>query len=57
MLVIADTRPGQNARKIARSEDKPLGASAALLSITQRSLDYLNSANALEVRRLGTVER
>jgi excisionase family DNA binding protein len=57
MSATTETRPQASGRKSVRSEDKLLLSrreAAALLSISQRSLDYLISANILIVRRIGS---
>jgi len=57
MSVITETRPRPSGNRILRPEDKLLLSrreAAALLSISQRSLDYLIAENILPVRRIGS---
>jgi hypothetical protein len=53
----AEIRRSRNPRKPVRSEDKLLISrpeAAALLSISQRSLDYLVATKVISVRRIGS---
>jgi hypothetical protein len=57
MAINTEDRPQTNGRKLALSEDKLLLSrreAAALLSISQRSLDYLIAGKILPVRRIGS---
>jgi excisionase family DNA binding protein len=57
MSVITETRPRLSGNRTLRPEDKLLLSrreAAALLSISQRSLDYLIAENILPVRRIGS---
>ena len=52
-----EPRAGKPGKKLVRSEDKLLLSrqeAAALLSISQRSLDYLIANKVLIVRRIGS---
>jgi hypothetical protein len=56
MAATIEARTQSNGRKPVRSDDKLLLSrreAAALLSISQRSLDYLIAGNVLAVRRIG----
>jgi excisionase family DNA binding protein len=57
MPVVTETRTQTNRRTTVRPEEKLLLSrreAAALLSISQRSLDYLIAENILPVRRIGS---
>ena len=57
MSATIEIRPQTSGRKNVRSEDKLLLSrreAAELLSISQRSLDYLIARSILQVRRLGS---
>ena len=57
MPVLTEARTHANGRTTFRPEDKLLLSrreAAALLSISQRSLDYLIANNILPVRRIGS---
>jgi Helix-turn-helix domain len=57
MSATTEIRPHTSERRHVRSEEKLLLSrreAAALLSISQRSLDYLIAGNILSVRRIGS---
>lgn len=57
MTVVTEIRPHANGRTIVGAGGKLLLSrreAAALLSISQRSLDYLIAGNILPVRRIGS---